>query len=51
MTDHLSKRAQLLAEVLRHINDGNYEKSGDAWSFGAGGEEFPLVKIKTKPSS
>jgi hypothetical protein len=39
MTDHLSKRAQLLTEILRHINEGNYEKSGDAWSFGAGGEK------------
>ncbi len=36
MSDHLSKRAQLLAEVLQYINDGNYEKAGDAWSFGAG---------------
>ncbi len=34
MSDHLSKRAQLLAEILRHINDGNYEKAGKAWSFG-----------------
>jgi len=34
MSDHLSKRAQLLTEILRYINDGNYEKVGDAWSFG-----------------
>jgi hypothetical protein len=36
MSDHLSKRAQLLAEILRYINDGNYERVGDAWSFGIG---------------
>jgi hypothetical protein len=36
MSDHLSKRAQLLAEILRYINDGNYEKAGEAWSFGLG---------------
>ncbi len=36
MSDHLSKRAQLLTEVLRYINDGNYERAGEAWSFGAG---------------
>ena len=36
MSGHLSKRAQLLSEILRYINDGNYEKAGDAWSFGAG---------------
>jgi hypothetical protein len=36
MSDHLSKRAQLLTEILRNINDGNYEKAGDAWSFGVG---------------
>jgi hypothetical protein len=36
MSDHLSKRAQLLAEILRDINDGNYEKAGAAWSFGIG---------------
>jgi hypothetical protein len=36
MSDHLSKRAQLLREILRDINDGNYEKVGDAWSFGVG---------------
>ena len=36
LTDHLSKRAQLLTEILRYINDGNYEKAGDAWSFGTG---------------
>ena len=34
MSDHLSKRAQLLTEVLRYINDGNYEKAGESWSFG-----------------
>jgi hypothetical protein len=36
MSGHLSKRAQLLSEILRYINDGNYEKAGDAWSFGIG---------------
>ena len=36
MSDHLSKRAQLLSEILRYMNDGNYEKSGEAWSFGIG---------------
>jgi len=36
MSEHLSKRAQVLSEILRNINDGNYEKVGDAWSFGAG---------------
>jgi hypothetical protein len=36
MNDHLSKRAQLLAEILRYINDGNYERAGEAWSFGMG---------------
>jgi len=36
MSEHLSKRAQLLTEVLQHINDGDYEKAGRAWSFGPG---------------
>jgi hypothetical protein len=36
LTDHLSKRAPLLAEILRYINDGRYEKTGEAWSFGLG---------------
>jgi hypothetical protein len=27
MTDHLSKRARLLAEVLAHINDGDYDQA------------------------
>jgi hypothetical protein len=36
LSDHLSKRAQLLAEILGHVNDGNYEKVGEAWSFGTG---------------
>jgi hypothetical protein len=36
MTDRLSKRAQLLSEILRYINNGNYEKAGEAWSFGMG---------------
>jgi hypothetical protein len=36
MTDHLSRRAQLLAELLRYINDGNYERAGEAWAFGIG---------------
>jgi hypothetical protein len=34
MSDDLSKRAKLLVEVLRHINDGNYEPAGEGWSFG-----------------
>ena len=34
MTDHLSKRAQLLTEILRNFNDGNYERAGEGWSFG-----------------
>jgi hypothetical protein len=38
LSHHLSKRAQLLTEILRYINDGNYEKAGDAWSFGIGRE-------------
>jgi Domain of unknown function (DUF4145) len=38
MTDHPSKRARLLTEILRYINDGNYERAGDAWSFGTGGD-------------
>jgi len=36
MSDHLSKRAQLLTEILRYVNDGNFEKAGEAWSFGIG---------------
>jgi len=36
MSDHLSKRAQLLIEILQHVNDGNYEKAGEGWSFGIG---------------
>ncbi len=36
MTDHLSKRAQVLVEILRYVNDGNYERNGDGWSFGIG---------------
>src|ERR1039458_7800428 len=36
MSDHLSKRAQFLGEILRYINDGNYEKAGENWSFGVG---------------
>ena len=36
MTDHLSKRAPLLAEILRYINDGKYEQVGETWSFGVG---------------
>jgi hypothetical protein len=35
---HSSKRGQLLAEILRSINDGNYEKVEEAWSFGIGRE-------------
>jgi hypothetical protein len=36
MNNHLSKRAHLLAEILRYFNDGSYERVGDAWSFGTG---------------
>jgi hypothetical protein len=36
LSDHLSKRAPLLAEILRYINDGRYGKTGEAWSFGLG---------------
>ncbi len=36
MSNHLSKRAQLLTELLRYINDGNYERVGEDWSFGMG---------------
>ena len=36
MSDHLSKRAPLLAEILRYINDGGYEKARETWLFGAG---------------
>jgi len=34
MSERLSKRAQVLSEILRNINDGNYEKAGGTWSFG-----------------
>src|ERR1700687_4796336 len=43
MSEHLSKRVQLLSEILRYINDGNYEKAGDAWSFGASRDTFRQV--------
>jgi hypothetical protein len=36
MSGYLSKRAQLLTELLRCVNDGNFEKAGEAWSFGIG---------------
>jgi len=36
MSDLLSKRAQVLTEILRYVNDGNYEKAGEGWSFGVG---------------
>jgi hypothetical protein len=36
LTEHLSKRATLLAEILQCINDGNYEPAGEGWSFGVG---------------
>ncbi|HXM60164.1 MAG TPA: DUF4145 domain-containing protein [Terriglobales bacterium] len=36
MSDLLSKRAQVLTEILRYINDGNYEREGEGWSFGVG---------------
>src|ERR1700690_1458339 len=36
MSERLSTRARLLGEILRYINDGNYDKVGDAWSFGLG---------------
>jgi Domain of unknown function (DUF4145) len=38
MTERLSKRAMVFSEILRSINDGNYEKAGEAWSFGIGRE-------------
>jgi hypothetical protein len=36
LSDHLSKRAQVLTEILRYVNDGDYEKEGEGWSFGVG---------------
>jgi len=36
MRDHLSKRAQLLRQILRYINDGNYKQAREGWSFGIG---------------
>ena len=36
MSDHLSKRAQVLTEILRYINDGNYQPAGEGWWFGVG---------------
>src|SRR5580692_4418885 len=36
MNDHLSKRAQVLTEILRYINDGNYQPAGEGWWFGVG---------------
>jgi hypothetical protein len=36
LRDHLSKRAPLLAEILRYINDGGYEKAGETWLIGMG---------------
>ncbi len=39
MSEHLSKRAQLLTEILRCINDGRYEKVAEGWSFGIGGDD------------
>jgi hypothetical protein len=36
MSGYLSKRAQLLTELLRCVNDGNFEKAGETWSFGIG---------------
>jgi hypothetical protein len=36
LTDHLSKRAPLLAEILRYINDRGYGKAGEARSFAVG---------------
>jgi hypothetical protein len=49
MNDHLSKRAQLLAEILRYINDGNYERAGEAWSFGWGTGARVRKRTRTKP--
>ena len=49
MSDHPLNRAQVLAEVLRHINDGNYEKAGETWSFGVGwGASRPANPSNTK---
>jgi hypothetical protein len=36
LSDYLSKRAQVLAELLQYINDGNYERVGEGWTFGVG---------------
>jgi hypothetical protein len=36
MSHRLSKRARVLTEILQYVNDGNYEKTGKAWSFGVG---------------
>jgi Domain of unknown function (DUF4145) len=40
LSDHLSKRAPLLAEILRYINDGGYEKAGETWLFGTSHEQL-----------
>jgi len=36
MSDHLSTRARLLTEIVRYIDEGNYERAGEGWSFGIG---------------
>jgi len=36
MSERLSKRAPLLREILRYINDGDYKQAGEGWSFGIG---------------
>ncbi len=38
---HSSKRAQLLSEILRSINDANYEKEEEAASHSIGGQGSP----------
>src|SRR5579864_7793360 len=46
MNGHLSKRTKLLSEILRNINDGNYEKIGNVWSFGASPRASPARENK-----
>ena len=42
LSDRLSKRAPLLAEILRYINDGSYEQAGETWPFGMGRSSSPV---------
>ncbi|MGA8493544.1 MAG: hypothetical protein WB711_24195, partial [Terriglobales bacterium] len=41
----LSKRAQVLTEILRYINDDNYEKAVEGWSFGVGRSASGQAKL------